>query len=124
MLGLRDWEIVLKTETIDEEPDDNGALPLATCNFTDGRKHALIELSVEFLGRQPHAQRYFMTHELVHCHFGAAWRQVEKDLSPLLGRPAETVFWSAFERNMELGIDGVSQPLAGLLPLPKQPKTT
>jgi hypothetical protein len=119
-LGLRDWEIVLKTDLLDEEEDDNGALPLAQCNFTDGRKHAVVQLSLEFIGRAAQVQRYVIAHELVHCHFGPAWRQVEKDLSAILGRPAETVFWNAFERNMELGIDGVAQ-LADVLPLPKQP---
>jgi hypothetical protein len=120
-LGLRDWEIALSDELIEEEPDETNVIPMATCNFTDGRKFARLELALEFIGRSPEEQRYYIAHELVHCHFGAAWRQVQKDLSTLLGRPADTVFWASFERNMEYGIDGVAHPLATVLPLPNQP---
>lgn len=117
-LGLRDWTIDLCRTLDDEEPDDEGNFAMATCAHTYGRRHAVIKLHEKFLERRPDEQRHYIAHELTHCHFAPVWNQTRDDLTTLLGKPADTVFWAAWRQNMEYGVDGVAEQLARLLPLP------
>lgn len=119
LLDLRDWTFVLMHDLIEDEPNDEDNIVGAQVNFIDGRRRATVQLGEVFLKRATRKeQRQMMAHELLHCHFGAAWRHVENDLEVFLGKPTFTAFFNSFERNMEHGIDATAEALAKHLPLP------
>jgi hypothetical protein len=102
-MALRDWTTTISSDL----PCDPDALASVVC--CEGRRHATIRLSVEFLEGEPAEQRQIMCHELAHCHFAAAARIAEKQL----GDQHES-----FKLMLEYGIDAVAESWAAHLPLP------
>jgi ferritin-like protein len=64
-LGLKDWTVVVA----DEGPHAHGAIATVCC--TEGRKHATVRLSEQFLRDDEAEQRHTIAHELLHCQFAA-----------------------------------------------------
>lgn len=118
-VGLRDWTFRLQRSLIEDEADDENKIYGAQVDFIDGRRLADVKLGEAFVTRMtPAEQRHAIVHELMHCHFSAAWRHVEHDLDVFLGKPTYIAFFDSFERNMEFGLDAVTDALERHVPLP------
>jgi len=110
-MELRDWTI----EVSSEPPGRDDAI--ATMQPVDGRKLAVMRLCPGFRDREAEDQRHTIVHEILHCHFAAADHAVENDLEGLLGKPADGIFYEAFRRSLEYGIDATAAAVAKHLPL-------
>lgn len=105
MIALKDWAIYV----LDEPPEDTGAN--ADVTIIGGRKLANIRLSEFFLDGTPESQRATLVHELVHCHLDTP-AMLACDVMP---KDAE----AGFIRTFEIGVDGLTDGFAHLLPLPE-----
>ena len=114
-IGLRDWDLRLLHETCDDDCN-------AQCAIVYGRKLAYIRVNEDFRGYAPGRIRQTIVHELVHCHFAAADNQVQHDLDDHLGDQTAQVFFNAFRRQMEYGVDAMAAALAPHMPLIDWPK--
>ena len=103
-LRLRDWTIDLS----DEGTDRDGVSALVC--VADQRKFARLYLGDDFLDMTPDEQRHCLAHELLHCHFGWATNWARQRLADPEREP--------FERLHEIGIDGLADAIAPLMPLP------
>lgn len=111
-LALKDWTLDIVS------PDPTNTEADASISLVYGRKLATVKLSEDFLDVGPAGQRHTLVHELIHCHFDAAWGIAVDALS------ADAA--SAFRRMAEHAIDGLADGIAPLLPLPEPwegPKT-
>jgi hypothetical protein len=109
-MELRDWTIVLADEPC--SPENEG-----DCKPTYGQKLATIRLCKEFRSHEAERQRRTIVHELLHCHWNAAWDMVDRDLEKALGAQADLLFSVAFNRNAEYALDATAHALAKHLPL-------
>jgi hypothetical protein len=109
-MELRDWTITLADDPC--SPGNKGE-----CLAVMGRKRATILLAKDFRSHEPEDQRVTIVHELLHCHWTAAWEMVGRDLEKALGSQADIIFCSAFDRNAEYAIDATAAALAKHLPL-------
>jgi hypothetical protein len=71
----------------------------------------------EFRSQDAEHQRRTIVHELLHCHWDAAWEMVDKDLEKALGAQADILFSVGFDRNAEYALDATAHALAKHLPL-------
>jgi hypothetical protein len=101
LMMLKDWRI----EISEEHPADGAH---ASCEPVQGRKFATLRLSSGFVEGTQHEQRQTVVHELIHCHFGHAWRLLEVNDHMTTGA----------KMALEYGIDGLADAIAPLLPLP------
>ena len=108
-MALRDWHFVLSGVA----PAKGRAAEIVPIY---GRKWAELRLSPEFACLAPEVQRHTLVHELIHCHLAAA--QCYADA--MLRKAAR----HAFDMNVEIGIDGLADAIAPLMPLPQQPDET
>lgn len=113
-MELRDWHIDLMHDPCEDEA-------LASISATYGRKRASISFNRSFRDLAPDVQRRTVAHELVHLHLEPACDIVKADLVELLGRPADTVLWLGFKRQIEYGVDALSDAVAKHLPLIEWP---
>ncbi len=109
-IGLRDWTIDLQHEPCDEDCN-------AQANLVYGRRLVRIRVSRDFRGYDRERVRQTTVHELVHCHFAAADNQVQHNLPDHLGQQGSRLFFDAFRRNMEYGVDAIAGALAPHMPL-------
>lgn len=108
LLRLRDW-------TIEVSGDAAPADSVAMIHLTNGRRHAILDLSDAFLADpDPASQRHTIVHELVHCHFEPA-HVIAKALGD--GR------YDDFLLLYEYGTDAMADAVAPLLPLPDDTTT-
>lgn len=117
-MGLRDWHFDLDVEPPDDpEMYEGQQRAFADVCPTPGRRHAKMRFCEDFrFGLTADQQRMAVVHELVHCHLAALQHQCECDLDPLLGRPAITVFFNGFRRNLEYAVDGITAALTPHFP--------
>lgn len=113
---LRDWTFDVPHEPLPESD------AFATVKPTDGRKRARITFCRDFRDLEPDRQRHVVIHELVHCHFAMVQHQIESDLERHLGQHADRVLFDSFRRNLEYGVDGITDALAPHLPLIRWPE--
>lgn len=109
-MELRDWTIELM-----HDPCEDGAM--ATVNSPFGRKLARVWVCEDFRERSAEEQRDTIVHELVHLHLESAASMVRTDLEEHLGKQADKLFFDAWRRLFEYGIDGLSAAIAKHLPL-------
>jgi hypothetical protein len=113
-MELRDWTFTVAREASDEAHD-------ASVSITYGRKRAQIYVSADFRAFDPGRQTHTIVHELVHCHLDSACGMVRNDLEEHLGKQADRLFWDAFRRQMEYGVDALADAIAKHLPPIKWP---
>lgn len=106
-LRLRDWTIEVSDEGTDR-PYTNALICVS-----HQRKYADLYLSDGFLDLTPERQRHCVVHELLHCHFGHADQWVRHKID---GDAEE-----AYTRMFEVGIDGLADAIAPLMPMPDVP---
>lgn len=109
-MELRDWTLTLADEPCESQND-------ATCTPTFGQKIATIRVCKDFRSLDAERQRKTVVHELLHCHWHAAWGMVDNDLEKALGAQADLLFSVGFNRNAEYAIDATAGALAKHLPL-------
>jgi hypothetical protein len=114
-MELRDWTLTLADEACEPKYD-------ATCQPAHGQKLATISVCKEFRSQDPERQRRSVVHELLHCHWHAAWEMVDADLEKALGGQADLLFSAGFNRNAEHALDATAHALAKHLPLIEWPK--
>ena len=107
-MRLADWDIRL-----DPRLSDDGNSASISC--TDGRKVACLRLGRTFFDDSPVEQRHTIAHELTHIHLWGvmAASQTCKDA---MGCAAFDVFWRNLIYQLELGVDGMADAIAPLLP--------
>jgi hypothetical protein len=108
-MELRDWTIFLAGESCENEN-------LATCALVFGQKYATIRVCKDFRTLDADQQRKTVVHELLHCHWHAAWEMVDRDLEKALGAQADLLFSAGFNRNAEHALDATAAALAKHLP--------
>lgn len=118
-LELRDWTIVVEHEPVTDESDDEKIL--ADVRTTSGRKIAHVRVCPDFRDRDRQDIRHILVHELVHVHLAQLQAQSENDLADLVGKPADTVFFRSFCRNLEYAVDAIASALAKHQPLIEWP---
>ncbi len=96
-LGLSDWNLNLLREPCGDDYN-------AQVRIIYGRKVADIRVSAEFRGFDLERVRRTVVHELIHLHFAACTQALD-------------VFFSAWLRDFEYGIDWVATTIAPRLPL-------
>lgn len=111
LLGLRDWRIELE-----DEPDTDESCA-ASVSITYGQKHALVYFGQKWSGHTPEYQRYYVCHELLHCHMKPL-ADVVHNLAGKLGSEAYGVVWGCHDDALESSIDGIGWAVAQFLPLP------
>jgi hypothetical protein len=113
-MGLKDW-----TFKIDDRPadDDADADADAQIRCIYGQRRAVIRLCVGFDGYDAEKQRGILTHELIHPHIDPI-DTVTRNMEPLIGRPAWTIFNGAMDDAIENATDAIAVVLAPFLPLP------
>ena len=104
-IGLRDWSI----HVLDESPRPGDA---ADMRGVYGRRVAEIRISDEALAGEPEKLRYYVVHELVHCHFASMHNYLD-----LILNAGEQV---AYGQCYEYGVDAAASALAPHMPLPKR----
>jgi hypothetical protein len=109
LLELRDWTLELETSEPDDESD-------AHVHITYGRKLAQVYVANDIVADRPRL-RQSLVHELVHCHLESATNMVLNDLSDVLGKPVDHVFWAGYKRQVEYATDALATALARRLPL-------
>lgn len=108
-LALRDWQIDLLAGPA---PDGcNGHV-----SITYGRKVAEITVAQDFRTHDPRDQVHTIVHELIHCHLEPACALVHNHLEEHLGKTADKLFWEAFKHQVEYGVDGLADAIAGRFP--------
>lgn len=110
LMELHDWRLHLQDEP--SEDDCN-----AQTRLIYGRKVAEIKVAEGFRFIEPERIRQTVIHELVHCHFAAISNQVGNDLGEPLGKQAADLFYEAWLRNFEYGVDATAAALAPHMPL-------
>lgn len=110
-LGLSDWEVEIREESL---PDDT----LGRCFVSRARLHARILIGESFVEASPEEQRATMVHELLHCHYAPLVEIVEETLPALLGKPAYHVFECSHDLALERCLEAQAVAFANLLPLP------
>lgn len=114
LLGLKDWEIVLKRE-LDADEDTAASI---TCSY--GQKHAFVWVGQKFFSGYDLAyRRCCLAHELIHCHLNAA-QEVVRNLSGRLAGDAYDIVRSCHHDAIEYATDGIARAIAPLLPLPPE----
>ena len=108
-MELRDWTIVLVAEPCEARHD-------ATITPTFGQKLAHLRVCKDFRAQHPESQRKTIVHELLHCHWHAAWEMVDTDLEKALGGQGGLLFSAGFNRNAETALDATAAALAKHLP--------
>jgi hypothetical protein len=114
-MELRDWEFKLEHEPAAEDCD-------AEIRITYGRKLALIYFNSGFREYDAARQAHTVAHEPVHCHLEPACNMVQNDLEKHLSRQADQLFWDAFKRQIEYGVDSLASAIAKSLPPIAWPK--
>jgi hypothetical protein len=109
-MGLRDWRIELLDEPCDEDCN-------AQVRLIYGRKVATVRVSGDFRCFDLERIRRTVVHELVHLHFAAMTNQVEHDLDGHLSKQALDIFFSAWARDFEYGVDAIATAFAVHMPL-------
>lgn len=104
-LRLRDWTIELS-----DEGTGNDDL-VALVRVADGRRFARLYLSDAFLDLTPERHRHTVVHEMLHLHFGWAGNWAREKIAGDSER-------DTFVRLHEIGIDGLADAIAPLMPLP------
>lgn len=104
-LRLRDWTFGLSDEGTDRE-----GVSALIC-VADQRKFARVYLGDDFLDMTPEGQRHCTVHELLHAHFGWASNWARDQIA---GGPAHEMYVRLFE----IGVDGLADAIAPLMPLP------
>jgi hypothetical protein len=114
-LRLIDWELFIH----DDPPEEDGIA--AKVDPTEGRKHAVLYFSSNFMSRDPEDQRGIIVHELLHLHHIPASDIIRLDLwdSRCISNDAYKIVFGAFKRQMEYCVDGITDAIAPLFPLPK-----
>lgn len=115
LMELHDWHLHLMREPCDEDCN-------AQTRLIYGRKVAEIRVVEGIRLMEPERIRQTITHELVHCHFAAISNQVAIDLPEHLGKQAAEIFYEAWLRNFEYGVDAIAAALAPSLPLIEWPE--
>lgn len=115
VMGLRDWTLNLLHEPCDDDCN-------AQVRLIYGRKVADIRVSEAFRSFDPERIRRTVVHELIHFHFAACSNLIEHDLSGHLSKQALNIFFSAWVRDFEYGVDGLATAVASSLPLIEWPK--
>lgn len=113
---LSDWTI----EVVDEQPDNQEAI--ASVEPLDGRRVAYIRLGSDWLKRSPEKKRYTIVHELVHLHHIPATDIIRLDMLKQLSQSTYDLMWGVFKRQLEYMVDGLSDAIAPLMPLPGKGK--
>jgi len=123
-LGLKDWRCGLSTAEL-SAADEDGFHVTAEAVVPAGYKHGHIRVCPCFAEHTPAEQRNVIVHELLHFHFSPARECVRNDLcvSRLLTQTQYDLFFAAFNRDLEYGIDSVTNAIDQFFPLPKWPKT-
>lgn len=116
-MELRDWHLDLSHDP--PEYDD----AYATCEPIYGQKRAVFRFAVDFRERDLEGQRHTVVHELVHLHLAALTSQVECDVSEIVGRPVDSVFWKGARRNLEYAVDGLTRAIAKHMPVIEWPES-
>jgi len=115
MLGLRDWEVVVKQEPPDNPSHDASHQSVMGCRLS------LIRVADRFWTYTPEQQREVILHELLHCVFAPTQDQIRHILpSHLRGRGGE-VFREMWFQSQEYAIDQLSVALGRHFPLPELP---
>jgi hypothetical protein len=112
-LGLSDWEIEVRRESL---PDDT----LGRCFVPRARQSARILIGDTFAEASREEQRATIVHELLHCHFAPLVEIVEESLPMLLGKPAYHSFETAHDLALERCLEAQAVAFANLLPLPPE----
>lgn len=114
LLGLKDWEIVLK-----REPDANeDAAASITCTY--GQKHAFVWVGPAFFSEfDVDYRRRTLIHELIHCHLNPI-QEVVGNLAGRIGGDAYDVVRGCHHDAIEYATDGIARAIAPLLPLPPE----
>lgn len=112
-LKLTDWSFTLSMRPVSEEGDYGEAL--ATCLVTAHRRHADIQLCVNFMELDYEEQWHVLIHEVLHCHTGPMKQFVEDTLPDLVGVAAWQVFDNAFNQHEETLVDNIATSLAQLM---------
>ena len=106
-MELRDWRIVLRFDPKDE---DSGFV-----RTTYGRKLATMQLDWT---ASKETIRHSTCHELIHLHMDCAANTIQNELSHFLEDAVDKAFFLAFNRQLELGVDGLATAIAKHQPLP------
>ncbi len=109
-MELRDWTLILDHSPPPQE-DANAYIRL-----TYGRKHAIIHVAKDFRQLRKEEQRSAIAHELTHCHFESCANMVQNDLEKHLGATGDQLFFDAWKRQYEYGVDAIASVVAKQLP--------
>lgn len=102
-MRLKDWAIEVQAEHAHDSTH-------AEVQCVDGRKLAKVRFARDWHEQTPEVLRHTCCHELVHCHFAAAWAEMSRRL--------KAKDFATFEMLVEYGIDGMADVIAPHLPLP------
>lgn len=111
-LGLRDWQLLLKRDT----PNDEAVL--GECRPIPGRRFATIRVCPEFRELTDWEQRNVVAHELLHCHFGTM-NELVRELTGVVGSQTFEILHAGYDRQQELIVDAIATAVCdGMAPIP------
>lgn len=113
MLGLSDWEVVVKSEPPDDPSHD------ASHQSVYGCKLSLLRVSDQFWAYKPDQQREVVVHELLHAVFAAPQDQVRNILPTHLRGRGGVVFRDMWFQAQEYAIDQLAVAIGRHFPLPE-----
>lgn len=111
MLKLKDWDIQLSRG----EPDS--ATADAEIRTWYGQRGADVRLPDKFFAQQGPQQRYFITHELMHCHVDSYSECTRLYVNNNGDR--EAYIAQVYQREEEMLVDTLARVVAEFLPLPE-----
>ncbi len=110
-LGLRDWEIMLSYNSLEEDSD-----AYATIHVVENQKRARINMMKDFAYIPEPEQRRALTHELMHCHLDHLEDFLRMPLHSQLGSSAASVLLSVLHSHIEKTTDAIATELATVMP--------
>jgi hypothetical protein len=112
-LLLRDWEIELKREWADD-----GAYAQAVVWHREN--HLQVKIAEGFDGHPATERREWLTHELLHAHFGRTDQAVEHLTDTLSDNDAIKLFKAQINDEEEICVQRLARILAPFMPLPPE----
>ena len=113
MLGLTDYEVVLKEDPPENAGNDADHKSIPACHTS------VFRVSPRFFTFDPEYQREIIVHELLHCVHNQPQDQIRHVLPEYLDGNAGNVFVDLWFQSHEYAIDKLYVAISGFFPLPR-----
>lgn len=117
-MGLSGFRFTYTAYPPAEQDEDPRSFTKAQIDPLDGKNEFEIKVHADFLGDEPHEQRYTLVHELVHVHLKDMDFIVRRDLEDVLSKEGHAILSATYLRTLESAVDSIAESWAEQLPLP------